>query len=139
MRVAIAAGIVLGVLSRVEEVAAGLDLGISTNFTWLAVAFLVGGRLGVPEWSALAGAVALTAANAGYYAWILATEPGTPLDAVAGPVERWFALGATAGLVLGGAGALLASRSRALRATACLPLAALLVAERVPALEALLP
>ena len=139
MWVALAAGVVLGVVSRVEEVTPGFDLGISTNFTWLAVAFLVGTRVGAMDRSGLAGAAALTAANVGYYAWILTTEPGTPLDAVAGPVERWFALGATGGLVLGAAGALLASSSRARRAASCLPLAALLVAERVPPLEALLP
>ena len=139
MRTAIAAGVVLGAVSRVEEVAGGFDLGISTNFTWLAVAFLVGAKAGEIAWSGVAGAAALTVANGGYYAWILLTEPGRPLEEVAGPVERWFALGVTGGLVLGAAGALLSSRSRALRAAACLPLAALLVAERVPALAPLLP
>jgi hypothetical protein len=139
MRAAIAAGLALGAASRVEEVTDGFDLGISTNFTWLAVAFGAGALAGELAWSGLAGAAALTAANGGYYAWIALTEPGTPLDAVAGPVDRWFALGVTGGFVFGAAGALLASRSRARRAAACLPLAALLAAERVPALAPLLP
>lgn len=140
MRIALAAGLVLGALSRVEEVHEGFDLGVSTNFTWLGAAFLVGALVvaGV-EWSGLAGALALSTANVGYYAWILATEPGRPLDAVAGPVERWFALGVTGGFVLGFAGALVRSDRLAIRSVAALPLAALLVAERVPALSALLP
>lgn len=128
------AGVVLGVASRVEEVA-GFDAGVSTNLTWLATAF-VAGALGR---GAAGGAVALTAANAGYYAHVLATEPGRPLASVAGPVERWFALGVAAGVVFGAAGALLRRRSAALRAAAFLPLAAVAVAERVPALSVLLP
>ena len=106
MRAAIAAGLALGAVSRVEEVTGGFDLGISTNFTWLALAFGAGALAGELAWSGLAGAVALTAANGGYYAWIVLTEQGTPLDAVAGPVERWFALGVTGGFVFGVAGAL---------------------------------
>jgi hypothetical protein len=34
------------------------------------------------------------------------TEPGRPLASVAGPVEKWFALGVAAGLALGAAGSL---------------------------------
>lgn len=139
MRIALAAGLVLGVVSRVEEVTAGFDAGISTNLTWLATAFLVGAVAGELARSAVAGAVALTAANAGYYAYVLATEPGRPLASVAGPVERWLALGVSAGIVFGAAGALLRSRSVAPRAAAFLPLLAVVVAERVPALSALLP
>lgn len=128
------AGVVLGVVSRVDEVTVDSDV-ISSNLTWLATAFAVG-ALGP---GAAAGVVALTAANAGYYAYVLASEPGRPLASVAGPVERWFALGIAAGVVFGAAGALLRSRSVALRAAAFLPLAAVAVAERVPALSALLP
>ena len=107
MRIAVAAGLVLGVVSRVEEVVDGFDLGVSSNVTWLMTAFFVGALAGTAyEWSALAGAVALTAANTGYYAWIAATEQVTELHAVAGPVESWYALGVTGGCVFGAAGAL---------------------------------
>ena len=107
MRIAIASGLVLGVVSRIEEVVDGFDVGISSNETWLLTAFVVGALAGTAyEWSGLVGAVALTAANTGYYAWIAATEQATELDAVAGPVEAWYALGATGGFVFGVAGAL---------------------------------
>jgi hypothetical protein len=66
---------------------------------------------------------------------VVATEPGRPLDTVAGPVERWFALGVTGGFVFGVAGALTRSPSPAVRVAAFLPLVALLVAKRVPALS----
>ena len=139
MRIAIAAGLVLGVLSRVEEVAAGLDLGISSNVTWLAVAFGCGAAASSVEWAAPAGALALSAANTGYYAWVAATEPGRALASVAGPVERWYALGVGGGIVLGVAGALLMSRDVRLRAAAAAPLVLVAVAERVEPLSALLP
>ena len=97
----------LGIVSRIEEVVDGFDVGISSNVTWLITAFLVGALAGTAyEWSGLAGAVALTAANTSYYAWIAATEPATELHAVAGPVESWYALGVTGGFVFGVAGAL---------------------------------
>ena len=107
MRIAIAAGLVLGVVSRVEEVTDGFDVGISSNVTWLMTAFFVGALAGTAyEWSGLTGAVALTAANTSYYVWIAITEQATELDAVAGPVESWYALGVTGGCVFGVAGAL---------------------------------
>lgn len=139
MRIAIAAGLVLGVVSRVEETVDGFDLGISSNLGWLVTAFAVGALVASPGRGGVAGAVALTAANCGYYAYVLASEPGRPLDDVAGPVERWFALGVSGGLVFGVAGALLRARSVPLRVAAFLPLGALVVAERVPALAPLLP
>lgn len=107
MRIAVAAGLVLGVVSRVEEAVDGFDAGISSNTTWLLTAFAVGALAGTAyEWSGLAGALALTAANTSYYAWVAATEQATELHAVAGPVESWFALGVTGGFVFGVAGAL---------------------------------
>lgn len=139
MRAALAAGATLGVASRVEEVSTAIDAGISTNFTWLAVAFLAGARAASLPWSGLAGAACLTLANAAYYAWVLVTEPGRPLADVAGPVDRWFALGATGGFVLGAAGAGLRCTARARRAAAAVPLAALLAAQNVPRVAELLP
>ncbi len=139
MRIALVAGLVLGVVSRVEETVDGFDLGISSNLGWLATAFAVGALAGAFARGGLAGAAALTAANCGYYAYVLVTEPGRPLDDVAGPVERWFALGVTGGFVFGAAGALLRARAVPLRLAAPLPLGVLGVAERVPALAPLLP
>jgi hypothetical protein len=135
--IALAAGIALGALSRVEETADGLDLGISTNVTWLALAFACGAT--AQRWSGVAGALALTVANASYYAYVALTEPGRPLDDVAGPVGRWFALGIAGGLVFGPAGALIRHERLAVRALAAAPLAALVVAEHIPALETALP
>lgn len=140
MRIAIASGLVLGVVSRIEEVAGGFDAGISSNLTWLMTAFAAGALAGsAVDWSGLAGAAALTAANTSYYVWIAATEQATELHAVAGPVAPWFALGVTGGFVFGAAGSLLRARDRRVRLLAWAPLAALLIAGRVPALEALLP
>jgi Family of unknown function (DUF6518) len=106
VRAAIAMGAVLGAVSRVEEVTDGFDLGISSNTTWLLTAFAAGAVVATLEWSALAGALALTVANTSYYAYVLLTEPGRPLHTVAGPVDRWYVLGATGGAVFGIAGAL---------------------------------
>lgn len=96
MRLVLLAGLALGVLSRVDETTDGLTLLASENATWLGLAFLAG----TPR----RGAAALTAANASYYAWIAATEPGQDLDAVAGPVWWWVVLGLAAGAVLGALG-----------------------------------
>jgi hypothetical protein len=106
MRIALASGAVLGVLSRIEETTDGFYLAISSNETWLLTAFVVGALARDVEWAALAGAAALTAANTGYYAWIAITEQATELHAVAGPVVPWYALGVTGGCVFGVAGAL---------------------------------
>lgn len=61
-------GTLLGVLSRVEETTAGLSVGLSSDATWLAVAFAVGAvRPFVRRVRAARdGALALTAANAAY-------------------------------------------------------------------------
>ena len=85
-RIAVVAGAVLGVLSRVEETTDGLSAGVSANATWLGVAFAVGGlgrRASLPR-AAGSVALALTAANLAYYSWIGATEPGVELASVAG-------------------------------------------------------
>lgn len=87
------AGIALGVLSRIEEVTDGFFLCISTYTTWCATAYLAG--------TPLRAVLALTTANASYYAYVALTQPGVPLAAVAGPVEKWLVLGVAAGLVFG--------------------------------------
>jgi hypothetical protein len=107
------AGVLLGVLSRVEERVDGFSLGISSDGTWILVAAAAGTlavvaprRIAVAALlGALAGAAVLTAANAGYYALILALEPGTPPEAIAGPPGRWFVLGVSGGAVFGALGA----------------------------------
>ena len=89
----IAIGVLLGVLSRVEETVDGLFLAISTNTTWCAVAFLAG--------RPLRAVATMTAANAGYYAYVAIDRPGLELSAVAGSPLRWLALGVAAGLFFG--------------------------------------
>ena len=89
----IAIGLLLGVLSRVEETVDGFFLAISTNPTWCAVAFLAG--------RPLRAVLTMTAANAGYYAYVAITQPELPLAAVAGSPLRWLALGVATGLFFG--------------------------------------
>lgn len=89
----IAIGVLLGVLSRVEETVDGFHLFISTDSTWCATAFLAG--------RPLRAVLTLTAANAGYYAYVALTQPQLPLEAVAGSPWRWVALGVAAGLFFG--------------------------------------
>lgn len=111
------AGLALGAASRFEEVVDGLSAGVSSNGTWLAAAFAGGafvrpaGRGGAGRALAgsvgravTAGALVLTAANAGYYAYVVALQPGLDVAAVAGPPERWLVLGIAGGAVFGAAG-----------------------------------
>ena len=107
MRVAalVGAGAALGIGSRVEEIVEGFSAGISSNSTWLLAAAVAGLLAASPSRAALLGAAVLTAANLGYYAWILLTEPATDPTSIAGPPARWFALGIAGGIVLGVAAA----------------------------------
>jgi hypothetical protein len=133
-RIAVVAGAVLGVLSRIEETTDGFSAQISTNTTWLGVAFAVGVAArprASPARAALAGALALTAANAAYYAWIAATEPGTALAGVAGPPVVGLALGAALPVLSGAR-----PRERALGAGLAAAVLALALTGR---LEALMP
>jgi hypothetical protein len=135
-RIAVVAGALLGVLSRVEETTSGFSAQISTNATWLGVAFAVGVAprpRASPARAALAGALALAAANVAYYAWIAATEPATALSSVAGSPLVWLALGVSGGAVFATAGRLWAGGDGARRVLASLPLAGVCVAEGISA------
>jgi hypothetical protein len=134
-RSAVGAGAVLGVLSRIEETT-GFSAGISANATWLGLAFAVGVLArGVPAWrAACAGALALTAANGAYYAWIAVFEPGVALAGVAGPPVVWLALGVGGGAVLAATGWLWAVSRGPARVLASLPLAGVCIAEGIFAL-----
>lgn len=136
MRIAIVAGGLLGILSRVEESMSGVSLGVSSDATWLAVAFLVGAAArGRPAPRAAAsGALTLTAANAAYYAWIAATEPGTDLAAVAGSPVVWFVLGVSSGGLFGLAGHVWTATRGAPRVVAAALLGGVFIAEGIPAL-----
>lgn len=126
------AGAALGVLSRVEETQPWA-LGISTDATWVALAFAVGALAsrGGARAAAMAGALALTAANAAYYAWIELHQPGSGLSAVTWPHARWFALGIAGGACFALAGRLFATRRGGPRLLACAPLAAVCVANAI--------
>ena len=132
---ALAAGALLGVLSRIEEVTPGLSAGISSHSAWVAVAFGAGAaaRGGLSR-AALTATAAMSAGNAGYYAWIAATEPGMPLTAAAGDPLGWVAAGILTGVVFGPAGRLWAGAGPAGRALVALPLSAVLVHEGADAL-----
>ena len=134
-RIAVVAGSVLGVLSRLEETTS-FSVGISANATWLGVAFAVGVlHRGAPAWrAAAAGALALTAANGAYYVWIACVEPGVVLASVAGPPAVWLALGVGGGAVFAAAGRLWAMSRGTVRVLASLPLAGVCIAEGAPAL-----
>ena len=106
MRIAalIAAGSLLGVVSRVDERSDAFG-GVSSHALWLATAFAAGVLAARSvRGGAFAGAAVLTVANLAYYAWIAATEPGTGLAAVAGPPLQWLVLGVASGAPLGVAG-----------------------------------
>jgi hypothetical protein len=122
-------------LSRIEETT-GFSAGISANATWLGVAFAVGVLArGVPAWrAACAGALALTAANGAYYAWIACLQPDVALEGVAGPPAVWLALGVGGGAVFATAGWLWAVARGPVRVLASLPLAGVCVAEGISAL-----
>ena len=127
----LAAGAALGVLSRIEEVAEGFSAGISSNSAWLVAAALAGLTMAAPARAALMGAAVLTAANLAYYAWIVATEPGTDPAGVAGPPERWFALGGAGGAVFGALGFAWRAGGPRVRVAAALVVAGLLVADAI--------
>ena len=131
---AVGGGVVLGALSRVEEVTHGFSAGISSNSMWLAAAFAVGALRRSPWQAGLLGAVLLTVANASYYGWVLVTEPGVSLSSVAGSPTLWFALGLAGGAVLGLAGALWRFGGPAARLGGGMALAAVLVVEGADAL-----
>ncbi len=128
---ALVAGLVLGVLSRIEETTGGFSAGISSDGAWLVAAALAGALAASLRRGAVAGALALTAANVGYYLWIAATDPGTPLAAVAGPPGRWFALGVAGGAVFGAAGGGWRTGPPVVRLGAALLLAAVLIADGI--------
>ena len=131
--VAVLTGALLGVLSRVEETTAGFSIGLSSNTTWLGTAFALGalGRRAGPCAAAATGALALTAANVAYYAWISATQPDLALAAVAGPPLAWFALGMSGGAVFGATGRAWRATGGAARILAALPLAGVCIAEGI--------
>ncbi len=103
---AVAAGVLLGVLSRIEEVTPGLSAGISSDSAWVLTAFAAGALAPSVRQAVPAATVAMCAANGGYYAWIALTEPGTPLESAAGDPWRWVAAGVLTGVVFGAAGRL---------------------------------
>jgi hypothetical protein len=93
--VLVLAGILLGVLSRLDETS-GLTLLVSEKPTWLLAPFAAGALTRQVD----SGLILLTAANVAYYAWMLVTD-----GALYGPVAYWFLVGWAAGLVCGALGA----------------------------------
>ncbi len=129
----VALGALLGVVSRIEETTSGFSVGLSSNASWLGVAFLTGAmqrRAGLAR-AAAAGCVAMTVANASYYAWIAATEPGVPLASVAGLPAYWFMLGVFGGALFGLTGGAWAVSSGAMRVAWSLPISAVWIADGI--------
>ena len=79
----VGSGALLSILSRLEERTPGLSAGVSSDATWVAVAFAIGSSRQSARGGAAGGAVTLTAANLRYYGRILTTESTDPA-AVAG-------------------------------------------------------
>jgi hypothetical protein len=133
------AGLVLGVLSRIEELHGTFSATISTHATWALAPFVAGALSASARSGAIRGASLLTAANAGYYAWSEIAHPGVSLESVAGSVPHWVAAGIGAGAVFGALGAL-ARRGSALTRTAAASCAlAVVVGDAAGAFDALLP
>ena len=139
MLAVVLAGLALGVLSRVEELEAGFFVGISTHATWALAPYLAGVLASSAPRGALRGAVLLTCANAGYYAWSAAARPGVPLDSVAGSVPHWFAAGLGAGAVFGALGAVTRHGTAPLRIAAAVTTLTVIAADAAGAFGALLP
>lgn len=117
-------GLVLGVLSRLEEQLGGLSAGVSSDGAWVLAAFAAG----VLTRRVATGPMLLTAANAGYYGWVGLAGPDGEVGAAGEPL-RWLALGLAAGVVFGAAGRIARTSSGAARiAAAALP-AGVLIAD----------
>ena len=132
---ALAGGALLGILSRAEEVTPGLSLGLSSDSAWVAAAFAVGARAHGWRGAALLSTGTMCAANGGYYAWIVLTEPGTPLVAAAGDPWAWVVAGVLTGVVFGVAGRLWGVSPPLGRLAAVTPLAMVLAIEGGDALR----
>ncbi|WP_320669568.1 DUF6518 family protein [Patulibacter defluvii] len=117
------AGLLLGVLSRVEEIVPGFTAGISSDGAWMLAAFVAGACSPVAGGvrPAAAGALVLTAANGGYYLWIVVLQPRLDPAAVAGPPGRWLLLGLVGGALFGLAGGVWHRQPRWRAAAALLP------------------
>ncbi|WP_205698577.1 DUF6518 family protein [Conexibacter sp. SYSU D00693] len=131
-RLLVAAALALGVLSRVEERAAGVSLGLSSDAAWVTAAFAAGAVAGRGG-AALRGAVALTVANAAYYLTILLTE-SIPPHVAAGSPARWFVLGVAGGAVFGVAGAAWARGAPTVRAAGAVACGGVLIADGASAI-----
>jgi len=127
--------VLLGVLSRIEEVTPGFSAGISSNSAWVVAAFLTGALCRGPLTAAAAAAAAMTTANLSYYALYALTEPGVPLEAAAGRPAMWLALGLATGAVFAPAGQRWVAGGPAVRLAASLPLAAVLVLDGASAFD----
>ena len=134
----VVAGLVLGVLSRVEELN-GAPAVISTHAGWALAPFVAGALGSSARSGAVRGVVLLTAANAGYYAWSAAAEPGVALESVAGSVPHWFAAGVGAGAVFGALGGLTRVGGVFARVAVPMTVLAVIAADAAGAFEALLP
>lgn len=132
------AGMLLGVLSRIEERAPGFSLGISSDAAWLTTAFLAGvlSQGSTLLTGAARGAASLTAANSAYYALIASTEPGIRLADVAGPPLVWLSLGGAGGGLMALSGHLWRTRpAGTARLASAVPLAAVCIAEGITSLR----
>lgn len=132
---ALAAGAILGVLSRVEEVTPGLSAGVSSDSAWVATAFVVGSRAPESRLAALLATATMCAANGAYYVWIALAERGTPLAVVAGDPWTWVLAGVLTGLVFGVAGRLWRVSAPRGRLAAVVPLATVFAIEAGDALR----
>jgi hypothetical protein len=129
------AGASLGLLSRVEEVTAGLSLGLSSDSAWVAAAFAAGARAPGARSAALRAVAAMCAANGAYYAWVGVAERGTALAAAAGDPRRWVLAGVLTGLVFGVSGRWWRVSPPGGRLAAVMPLAVVLAIEGGDALR----
>ena len=137
MVVVLVCGVALGALSRIHEGTSALSV-VSTHPTWLLAAVLAGAFARTLGSGALAGAAALTAANAGYYALVAVSED-VPLASVAGSPGRWVVLGVAGGAAFGLAGAVARRRPGLARAAALAGVGAVLAGDAAGMFSALLP
>lgn len=100
MLIAVVAGVVLGVFSKVVDEVAPAWAGNSLAL-WLLVAFLVGLPARGPREAAVRGAASLTVANCAYYAWRLFVIDNISVRFAVRAFSFWTALAIPAGLAAG--------------------------------------
>lgn len=115
-----ASGMALGALSRASDLLPReLRWVGNLGAIWLAVAFIVGARIGRPRAAAVGGASALILAAFVHYGSMRLVRYGDP-ELLGYPAPQWAAVGGVLGAVFGGVGSLWSDGDKRVRSVAIL-------------------